>query len=259
MGKQVSGAGTVVKALEILDLVADFGRPVRFKDVLERNPYPKATLYRFLQVLTNQNMLIYDSELGTYRLGERLVRLAHVAWKNSSLSPLARNYTESLAVMTGETVHLAQIDNGHVVFVDKVQANSRVETLAQVGMVAPAYCTGVGKAMLAFMAPRQLELAFQQQSFFSYTPNTKRSVRSVMKELNVIREHGVAYDREEHEEGIISIAAPILVSNGRLIGAISIATSTQRRSLAELDEFQPVLLDTARTIGEEAMHWQFPA
>ena len=72
-----------------------------------------------------------------------------------------------------------------------------------------------------------------------------------MKELNVIREHGVAYDREEHEEGIISIAAPILVSNGRLIGAISIATSTQRRSLAELDEFQPVLLDTAKTRSEK--------
>ena len=259
MSKRASGGSTVVKALNILDFVAEFGRPVRFKDVLERNPYPKATLYRFLQVLTSQDMLIYDSELGTYRLGGRLVRLAHVAWKNSSLPSLARKHTASLASATGETIHLAQIDNGQVVFVDKVKANPRVETLARIGLVAPAYCTGVGKAMLANMAPKQLELAFQQQSFFSYTPNTKKSAESVIGELDVIREQGVAYDREEHEVGIISIAAPILAPSGRLIGAISIATSTRRRSLRELDKFKPLLLDTAKAIGEDAMFWQFPA
>lgn len=259
MNKQVGGDGTVGKALEILDMVASYEKPVRFTDLLDQSPYPKATLYRFLQVLTNQNMLFYDADRGTYSLGGRLVRLAHAAWKNASLAPLAKDEIESLARETNETVHLAQIDNGHVLFVDKKKASDRTETLAQVGMVAPAYCTGVGKAMLAFMAPRRLEIALQQQSYFSYTPNSHNSAQSVMKEIETIRSEGVAYDREEHEEGIISIAAPILAESGRIIGAVSIATSTTRHSLESLDQFRPALLKTAKKIGEDATSWQFPS
>ena len=69
---------------------------------------------------------------------------------------------------------------------------------------------------------------------------------------------GVAFDREEHEAGIISIAAPILTNGGRVIGALSIATSTTRHSLDSIRAFEPDLLETARKIGEEATAWQFP-
>ncbi len=156
-------------------------------------------------------------------------------------------------------MHLAQIDNGQVLFVDKLRASDRFETLAQVGAVAPAYCTGVGKAMMAFMAPKRLQIVLQQQSYFQYTPATHTSVDSLSKEFGDIQKSGVAYDREEHEQGIISIAAPVLSSNGRVIGAISIATSTTRFMLDELDQFKPALLETAQKIGAEATSWQFPS
>ena len=251
--------GTVGKALEILDQVAAFGRPVRFSELLANSAHPKATLYRFLQTLTNQNMLAYDEHDATYSLGLRLLRLAHGAWKNASLAPIARSFVEKLAAQVGETVHLAQIDQGQVLFVDKLQASDRFETLAQVGKVAPAYCTGVGKAMLAFMAPKRLQLALHQQAYFQYTSSTLASVDALTAELNRIREDGVAYDREEHEEGIISIAAPILSTNGRVIGALSIATATTRHTLKGLDAFRVPLLETAEKIGAEATNWQFPA
>jgi IclR family transcriptional regulator, KDG regulon repressor len=250
--------GTVGKALEVLDCVAEFGRPVRFSELLEVSPYPKATLYRFLQTLTSQNMLSYNDD-GTYWLGARLMRLAHAAWKNASLAPIARKYVEALAKKVGESVHLAQLDNGQVLFVDKLKATNRFETLAQVGQVAPAYCTGVGKAMLAFLAPKRLELALKQQSYFKYTEFTHSSAQSLMPELEYIRKDGVAFDRQEHEQGIISIAAPILNANGRVIGALSIATSTTRHQLEELEAFRADLLETAEAIGAEATHWQFPA
>jgi DNA-binding IclR family transcriptional regulator len=255
---QARADGTVGKALEVLDCVAEFGHPVRFSELLEVSPYPKATLYRFLQTLTNQNMLSYNED-GTYWLGARLMRLAHAAWKNASLAPIARDHVQALAKKVGETVHLAQLDNGQVLFVDKLKATDRFETLAQVGQVAPAYCTGVGKAMLAFLAPKRLELALKQQSYFKYTEASHGSAQSLMPELEAIRREGVAYDRQEHEHGIISIAAPILNTNGRVIGAISVATSTTRHQLEELEAFRADLLDAAEKIGVEATHWQFPA
>jgi DNA-binding IclR family transcriptional regulator len=258
MNTQARGDGTVGKALEVLDCVAEFGRPVRFSELLEVSPYPKATLYRFLQTLTNQNMLSYQED-GTYWLGARLMRLAHAAWKNASLAPIARPHVEALARKVGETVHLAQLDNGQVLFVDKCKATDRFETLAQVGQVAPAYCTGVGKAMLAFLAPKRLELALKQQSFFKYTENTHGSAKSLLRDLEQVRNKGFAYDRQEHEHGIISIAVPVLHANGRVIGAISVATSTTRYQLDELEAFRADLLQTAEKIGEDAAHWQFPA
>ena len=76
---QRSTDGTVGKALEILDQVAEYGRPVRFAELLANSPHPKATLYRLLQTLTNQGMLRFDEQSQAYAPGLRLVRLAHAA------------------------------------------------------------------------------------------------------------------------------------------------------------------------------------
>ena len=105
-----TGDGTVGKALEVLEQVADFGRPVRFSEVLARSNFPKPSLYRFMQTLTNQGMLSYDSDRQTYSLGLRLVRLAHTAWSQSSLARTARPYLDTLSSITGETVHLSKLD-----------------------------------------------------------------------------------------------------------------------------------------------------
>ena len=250
-----SADGTVGKALEVLDAVAAFERPVKFTELQEKSPYPKATLYRLLQTLTNQNLLSHDGETGTYTLGLRLIRLAHTAWETASLAPIARPFIERLAAETGESVHLAQLDNGQVIFVDKIKATDRFETLAQVGKVAPAYCTGVGKAMMAFLSPKRLEIVLRQQSFFAYTPATHRSVETLLAELDTVRREGIAFDRQEHEEGINSIAAPIFISNGRVIGALSVATSTVRHRQEELIAFRERLLATAQDIGDQASSW----
>ncbi len=250
--------GTVGKALEVLDSVAAFERPVKFTELLANSNYPKATLYRLLQTLVNQTLLSHDSETGTYSLGLRLIRLAHTAWESASLAPIARPFVEQLAASAGESVHLAQLDNGQVIFVEKLKATDRFETLAQVGKVAPAYCTGVGKAMLAFIAPKRLDIVLRQQSFFPYTPGTHASAETLLDELSEIRRDGIAFDREEHEVGIVSIAAPIFLTNGRVIGALSVATSTARYDLDALQAFREDLVNTAGEIGAQATSWHYP-
>lgn len=258
MSRTGAGDGTVGKALEVLDQVASFERPVRFAELLESSPFPKATLYRFVQTLTSQGMLSFDPERQTYTPGIRLLRLAHSAWKQSSLAPIARPYLDRLAGNVHESVHLAQLEAGHVLFVDKRKATDMFETLAATGRVAPSYCTGVGKAILAFMPEDRRQRALQMQAFVPYTPHSHKTVDSLLPELEIIRRDGIAFDREEHERGIISIAAPILRRGEDVIGAISIATSTSRRSLDELATLKPTLLETASMIAREAEPFQFP-
>ncbi|KAJ55342.1 IclR family transcriptional regulator [Actibacterium mucosum KCTC 23349] len=258
MSKPARSDGTVGKALEILDLVASLGRPVRFTELLEQSDHPKATLYRFLQTLTNQNMLSYDPDTQTYALGVRLVRLAHAAWAQSSLAPVARPFIDALAQETGETVHLAQMEGGQVLYVDKRNAANPVEMFSQAGKVGPGYCTGVGKAIMAFMPQDAQDRALSQQAYYAYTGNTLSSAERLRGELEEIRADGISYDREEHEPGIICIAAPILSGGRRVIGALSITTTTTRNSLDGLNTFRPALTKTAKAIGTEAANWQFP-
>ncbi|MEM7290194.1 MAG: IclR family transcriptional regulator, partial [Pseudomonadota bacterium] len=183
MNKPLSADGTVGKALEVLDDVAQFGKPVRFSELLERSPHPKATLYRLLQTLTNQQMLVYNRDRQTYWLGLKLVRLAHAAWRQTSLAAIASPHLHQLAAEVGETVHIAQMDSGQVIFVDKKRRSDNFETLAQTGLIAPAHCTGVGKAILAFLSLPRLENAMRQQTFLQYTPNTLTSREGLEAEL----------------------------------------------------------------------------
>ncbi len=251
--------GTVGKALNILDQVAEFGRPVRFGELLAISDHPKATLYRLVQTLTNQGMLAYDEERQTYSPGMRLVRLAHSAWRQSSLAPIARPFIDDLATNVQETIHLAQLDRGQVLYVDKRSASQPLEMFSQAGKIGPGFCTGVGKAMIAFLDKDAQDDAIRRQAFLSHTPTTLASPDALRAELAEIRTDGIAFDREEHEPGIICIAAPILTSTGRVIGALSITTSTQRQSLDGLLPHRPILLKTASEIATAAETWQFPS
>ncbi|MFZ3582510.1 IclR family transcriptional regulator [Loktanella sp. DJP18] len=250
--------GTVGKALDVLDRVAGFGRPVRFSEVLALSAFPKPTLYRLLQTLVSQGMLSYDDDRQTYAPGARLVRLAHAAWAQSSLAQVASVHLMSLSATTHETVHLAQLDHGQVLYLDKRNAASPVEMYSQAGKVGPAYCTGVGKAMLAFVDPDQADAIIAQQSFHRFQPGTLTTPAALRRELQATRARGYAFDREEHEPGIICIAAPVLMASGRVLGAVSVTSTTTRMDLTGLEALAPQVRDTAAAIAQDAAKWSFP-
>lgn len=258
MTQEANSDGTVGKALDVLDMVAAANRPIRFSELLADSAFPKATLYRFLQTLTHQRMLSYDADRGTYSLGLRLVQLAHSAWAQSSLAPIAQRYLDELAHDSGQTIHLAQMDQGQVLYVDKRNAKSAVEMFSSAGKVGPAYCTGVGKAMLAFMPQDALQAAIARQSFLRFTDQTLDSESKLRAELQAIRIRGHAFDREEHEPGIICCAAPIQSSTGRVLGAVSMTSTTNRTTLDALAAQAGRIKETAAQIAAAAESWRFP-
>ncbi len=258
MNLEARSDGTVGKALDLLELVARAQTPLRFSDIQLQSPHPKATLHRLLQTLVSQGMLGYDHDKHTYSLGLRLVQLAHRAWSQSSLAPHARPFLNALARQTGETIHLAHMVSGQVLYIDKRSARDPVEMFSQAGKIGPGYCTGVGKAILAFLSDAERDFAISQQSFHRFTMATLTDAAALRSELEMIRKEGIAFDREEHEPGIICIAAPIRAQSGSVLGALSVTTTTARRSLDELRDWQPALESTAREIAEAAEAWRFP-
>jgi DNA-binding IclR family transcriptional regulator len=253
-----AGPGTVGKALEVLDAVAASPGGVRFAELETRGRYPKATLYRLLQTLAREGMVQHDPDSGLYTLGMRLVRLAHVAWRHSSLAPIARPHLDALSADLGQTVHLAQLDHGQVLYVDKRNAAQPVEMYSEAGKVGPAYCTGVGKVLLAHVPAPELDRLLSQQSFHRFTPSTLTDAAALRAELARIRAEGVGYDREEHEAGIICIAVPVLSAQGRCLGALSVTGHADRMTAADLAAFLPALRAAAARISQDTQAWRFP-
>jgi DNA-binding IclR family transcriptional regulator len=250
--------GTVGKALDVLDLVAAQERPVRFADLQRMSSLPKATLYRLAQTLVNQGMLVHNPESGAYSLGVRLVRLAHAAWRQASLAPVARPQLDALSLDTGLTVQLAQMDYGHVLYLDRRNSLEPTATFSDAGKVAPAYCTGLGKAMLAFLPEGELDHVLGMQSFHRFTPTTLASEVVLRQSLKRVRDRGYAHDREEHEPGVICVAMPILASEGRALGAVSVTGSTLRTDMKKLEAWVPRLRQCVEAIADEASQWAFP-
>ena len=246
------GDGTVSKAMGILDLVAEHQKPVRFTHLLDQAGMPKATLHRMLRTLTGEGMLAHDPGSQTYSLGPRLIRLAHAAWSHSTLMAAAGPVLDRLAGELGETLHLAQLDNGQVLYLDKRVSAHSVNMFSSAGKVGPAYCTGVGKAMMAYLPDQQLEQVLQRQSFHRYTEHTFCTPEDLKAELANIRARGFAYDIEEHEPGIICVALPILTDDGTLYGALSVTGAKHQINLAKLEAMEPTVRAAAQQIAREA-------
>ncbi|PRY94596.1 IclR family transcriptional regulator [Hasllibacter halocynthiae] len=253
------GGGTVGKALDVLEEVAAFGRPVRFAELQARSALPKATLYRLVQTLAGQGMLILDPETGRYAMGRRLVRLAHVAWSQASLAPVARPHVERLAHETGRTVHLAELEGGHVLYLDKHAPEAAPDTYSAAGRIGPAYCTGVGKAMLAHLPEDALAEALAEQSFKRHTPATLTDEAALRADLAAIRRRGHAFDAEEHEPGVVCVAMPVLSGGGHVLGALSVTGHGTRAGLGGMARAALGPLRRAvDAVARAADDWRFP-
>ena len=251
-GREDRGAGTLTKGLALLEAVAAGPQPLRFTDLLHTQPYPKATLHRLLKTLIEAGMIIYDPTQRTYHPGLRLIRMAHATWLSSSLADVARPILDEVAAAIGETVHLAVLDNGQVLYLDKRAAVRPVTMFSSPGKVGPAHCTGVGKVMLAYLDDDALEQAISRQSFHRYMPATITSAAALKKELAEIRKTGHGFDREEHEPTIICVAVPILSTRGALLGGLSVTSTTYVADLEKLESFVPRLKTAAAAIADEA-------
>ena len=112
--------------------------------------------------------------------------------------------------------------------------------------------------MLAFLPEDALAPILAQQSFHGFTPTTHTSADSLRADLAEARARGYALDREEHEPGSICLALPILTQGGRVLGALSITSTTARMTLADLEAVAPTIRATAARIAQDAQTWRFP-
>lgn len=239
------------RALQVLWYIADGPKTVR--ELAERLSVHPTTALRLVHTLQGRRM-VERQPTGEFRLGSGVLELGQRAAEGIDIRAEAAPYMRELGRVTGETVHLAVLAGGNVVYVDKVDSVHPVRMYSRIGIVAPLHCTGVAKAILAFLDDAEREGLIAQAPLERHTDRTLTSADALRADLAASRDRGYAIDAEEHENGIHCVAAPILHADGTVAGSMSISAPTSRVDRATLLAFAEPLLDAARRASGDLGH-----
>jgi DNA-binding IclR family transcriptional regulator len=238
----IARAGAVLRALERAPGGLTLG------ELASAVELPKSTAHRLIGALTAEDLAATDAT-GKIVLGGALARLG--AAGSRALGDELRAVLVKLREQVDETVDLAVLDGGQMRFVEQLPASHRLRAVSAIGARFPLHCTANGKAFLAALPPDRA-LALLQARLPRCTPNTITSRGALLEQLEQIRTQSVAFDREEHTEGISAVGAAVLGPLGP-VAAISVPVPTARFSGNEqryATAVQRAARDSARALAE---------
>jgi IclR family transcriptional regulator, pca regulon regulatory protein len=214
----------------------------------------RSTAHRYFTTLAQLGYLQQDRDSKRYRLGPRVLDLGFSAINSMDVREIAAPHLRELADETGYTVNLAILEGTDVVYIERCRSSRpgqrEIDLDLHVGARLPAYCTAMGKAILAFLPEDQTEDLIARIDFAPRGPNTLTDPGAFREELARIRESGVALNDEELAYGLRSIASPILSQSGDVVAALNLAVQRTMLSAEELmARFGPVVTRTARAVS----------
>jgi DNA-binding IclR family transcriptional regulator len=235
----------------VLDVLADKDE-LGTNEIARRTGINASTVSRLLATLAAAHYVEHVPESGRYRLSLRLIELGNAVLGRLDLRSLARPHLQELVRATGETATLSVVGEHDAVTVDFAHSSSVVQSVAQIGRPSVGHATAVGKVMLAF---GNVELPAAPLE--SFTPRTITSFARLARELDVIRRSGYAEAREEREESLAAVAAPVFDARGDLMGILGVQGPATRFDARAARASVPVLVGHAVTLSR-SLGWRGP-
>ena len=228
----------------ILDAFPGPSARLTLEDVARTTHLPRSTAHRILDQLVKLSWLQHSS-FG-YRLGRRALHLGGTADDTSELRSAAAPFLHALMLRTGLTVHLAVLEDGQVRYLDKIGSRFATTVPSRVGGHAPAHCTALGKAILAWLPAEDVDDRIAD-AIHTRTGRTIPDLEALHTELNRIRaRRGLAVERGECFDRISCVAAAVQAPEGP-IAAISLVGDTS----TPVERVAPLVLDAARQVSLE--------
>ncbi|MGH9512613.1 MAG: IclR family transcriptional regulator [Terriglobales bacterium] len=241
----------VDRALAVLDALSERGPDLTLAQLSELLKLHKSTSHRLVMVLERHRLIEKNPTNGKYRLGLKLFELGTKAIGQLDLRERARPFLERAVLETGETVHLCVYDEGEVVYLDKLEPERSVRLTSSVGRRNPAYCTSVGKAIMAFLPLPEVEIAVKRHGFPHLTRKTISNMLELKADLIKVRKLGYAVDDEEHEEGVICVGAPVWDFGRHPIAAISVSGPAFRMTPEKLPVVAQSVIAVANALSRQ--------
>lgn len=242
---------SVDRALFILEALAEASRPLHLAELVQMVKLKPSTVHRLLGTLIKHDFVEQDDR-SCYRLSMKLYYMGNSATYAVDIKELAHPVMQDLLDRYNETVNLAILDRGDVVYIDQLESNNIVivRMFARVGNRGPAYCTGSGKVLLAGLNKEEFSRYLKNVTLRGFTNDTITDPLSLTRELDRVRKNGYALDLGERDEGVGCVAAPIKNREGKVVAALSVSGPSMRMTSPFLSsQLAPVLITYADKIS----------
>lgn len=243
------GLEGVDRALRVLSLLGLRGDGWTLDELASETSLPKSSLHRLLTTLKARGFAVQPMPSGPYLLGPTALEVAFGFHSRLDIPVLFAPLLQDLVDRHNETTHLAVLAGADVVYIDKRDGVHPLRLSSTIGGRNPAYCTGVGKALLAHSLPDRAAVDAWVAAYGPlkrHTPTTHASARALNAELELTRSRGYALDLEENEPGVHCAAVAVTLGTGSPVAAVSVTAPVMRLSREGLDLLGRDLLEATR-------------
>ncbi len=217
--------------------------------VAERTDLTRAAARRYLKTLKALGYVIQDGD--RFSLTPRLLDLGFTYLSTLGVTSVVQPFMEQVTNTLHESCSVSVLDNHDIVYIARRAAKRIMSINLAVGSRLPAHSTSMGKVLLAYLPPPELERYLETVVREPLTTHTLTDDRALRAELERVRKNGWAVADEESELGVRSVAAPLVGRDGEVHAAINVSAHASRVSLDQLHrEYLPVLLEAARGVSK---------
>ena len=209
----------------------------------------RAAVRRCLYTLTKLGFA--GAEDGSrYALRPRMLTLSNTYASSSSLSTSAQPILERMSAAHRESFSVATLDGDDIVYIARTQVTRLMAVDLHIGSRLPAYCTSMGRVLLAYLPVDQLEQYLARVALIPHTTRTVNSVEKLRLALRNVRRNGYALVDQEYEVGLRSLAVPVYSPTGRVVATINLSGTAPRMPVFDMQtRFLPHLRNAAAELG----------
>jgi DNA-binding IclR family transcriptional regulator len=240
---------SVQKAIDILNLFDANVTELGNKEIADKLHLPTSTVSGLVYTLKKNNYLSQNQESQKYMLGLKLLDRASVLLDQIDIRKIAYPQLKEISNWSGESVNLAVIDEGEIVYIERILSSHPLGIHYEIGKKQPIHSTALGKAIVSHLPQNEISSLLQDYHFFPVTQYTINEKNKFEDELAKIRERGYSIDDQENEIGGRCVSAPILNKNAYPIAAISISVPMQRMSDKQIEVFGEKMIDASSAIS----------
>jgi IclR family acetate operon transcriptional repressor len=239
----------IERAVAILNAFSVDEPELGVTEIAERVGLHKSTVHRFMVNLDAAGLVERNPRRARYRLGLHIFELGGLVMQRMNLWDEALPFLEGLVRDTGETGHLAVLDGGEAIYVERVEARRPLRVPSAIGRGYPAHATNLGKVLLADLPRERVLEIVATRGLAAYTRNTITELDVLEAELERIRERGYAIDDEEYDEGLRCIGAGVRDHSGRVVSALGIGGPVTRITPERVEELSRLVMNAARGLS----------
>lgn len=217
------GVQSVERAIALLELLGESDHHLGITEIAELSSLPVATVHRLLTTLVKLGYVEQNIESHKYTLGIRMLHLRGAVISQVKLGVEAMPIMKMLMKRVNETVHLAVLSEGEIMYIDRVEGLQTQGMYTRIGKRAYAHCTALGKVMMAYMPDAVWREVVERHGLPRFSPTTITTPEELVAEMLRIRHRGYAVDEGETGEQVRCIAAPIRNYRGDIIAAMSVS------------------------------------